>query len=426
MACMDVLVVGSGGREHALVKACLKSSLVNRVLAAPGNGGMAAEVTCLPLKVDQVGDIVELAKAQEVDFVIIGPEVPLALGAADALQQAGILVYGPGKDGARLEASKVFTKAFLQRHKIPTAAGQSFTDAVEAVAYLKTQPMPIVIKASGLAAGKGVIIAPTLDSATEAVTDMLEGGKFGDSGREVLIEAFMDGEEASIMLMVSGTDYVMLPASQDHKRAFDGDQGPNTGGMGAYAPAPVVTESVRKQLIQTIIEPTLHGLKAEGIDYRGTLYIGIMVVEGVPKVVEFNVRFGDPECQILLPLLAEDSVQLMLDCARGQLRPAAVRLKGQSAMVVVMAAGGYPGPYEKGAPIQLPANLPGTEVLHAGTRQLEDGTIVTDGGRVLGVVAVGETLEQASKQAYAACAAIHCKGSFYRKDIGARALSAKA
>lgn len=421
---MKVLVIGSGGREHAIVKACLASPLVKEVIAAPGNGGMAAEVTCHPLKVEDIKATVELAKREKVDFVIVGPEVPLALGVVDALEEVGILAYGPLKAGARLEASKTFTKEFLVRHNIPTAKGQRFNSLPEALEYLRNTSYPTVIKASGLAAGKGVVIAPNFDEAETVARDMLIGNRFGESGHEILIEEFMDGEEASIMLMVSGTQYVMLPASQDHKRVGEGDTGPNTGGMGAYAPAAVVTESVREKVIHEIVEPTLQGLKKEGIDYRGTLYVGIMVVNGQPKVVEFNCRFGDPECQILLPLLEDDPVKLMLDCAKGTLKPAEVRVKNSYAAIIVMAAHGYPEAYRKGDPIQFPATLPPeVSIVHAGTARDEQGVIRTSGGRVLGVVATGKSLREATQRAYSVCDQIHWEGAFFRRDIGHRQLA---
>ncbi|MEM8549967.1 MAG: phosphoribosylamine--glycine ligase, partial [Verrucomicrobiota bacterium] len=338
--------------------------------------------------------------------------------------EAGIPAYGPNAAAARLEASKNFTKDFLLRHQIPTAAGQRFSSVESALDYLKSQPMPIVIKADGLAAGKGVIIAQNLDEAEATVRDMLEESVFGESGHEILIEAFMDGEEASITLMVSGREYVMLPPSQDHKRIGEGDTGPNTGGMGAYAPAAVVTPEVHAKVVQEIIEPTLAGLEAEGILYRGTLYIGIMIVDGQPQVVEFNVRFGDPETQVLLPLIEDDPVALMLDCARGELKPAEVTLKDAYAMVIVAAADGYPGSYSKGDRISFPATLENdTAIIHAGTKQVEDGGIVTSGGRVLGITALGSTLKEAADRAYDVCTQVSFNGMNYRRDIGHRQLA---
>ncbi len=423
---MKVLVIGSGGREHALVKACLASPLVGSVVCAPGNGGIAAEVPCRPLNVSDVPAIVALAKAEAADFVIVGPEDPLSLGAVDALEQVGIPAYGPNKSAARLEASKVFTKDFLVKYRIPTARGAKFTAVAPALEYLASQPYPIVIKASGLAAGKGVIIAQNRQEAETAVRDMLEKKVFGASGCEILIEEFMEGEEASIMLMVCGDRFVMLPASQDHKRVGENDTGPNTGGMGAYAPAAVVTPAISAQVITEIVRPTLAGLIHEGIDYRGTLYIGIMITREGPKVVEFNVRFGDPECQVLLPLLDTDPVELMLACANGTLEPAQVKIKDAFAIIIVLAAQGYPGSYPKGDPISFPKTPPaGTAIVHAGTTLKPDGTVVTNGGRVLGVTAFGPTLAEAAKTAYGVVEQVKFSTRYFRRDIGARELNRK-
>lgn len=422
---MKVLVIGSGGREHALLQACLKSPIVSEVIAAPGNGGMAAEARCLPLDTDKVGDIVALAEGEAVDFAIVGPEAPLALGAADALRELGIPVYGPGRAGAELEASKAFSKAFMERHSIPTASARTFNDFTQALEYLRHHPYPLVIKASGLAAGKGVLISNSFEHAESVVYDMLIGNRFGKSGHEVLIEDFLTGEEASIMLMVSGRQFVQLPPSQDHKRIGEGDSGLNTGGMGAYAPAPVVTPEVAEKVRTKIIEPTLNGLASEGIDYRGTLYVGIMVSDGEPYVIEYNVRFGDPECQILLPLLEDDPVQLMFDCAKGSLKPAQVKVKEAHAMIVVLSAEGYPGAYRKGDIITQPKELPDYgSIVHAGTQLNDGGELVTAGGRVLGVVATGATLREAADRAYELAAEIHWQGAYYRRDIGWRVLGA--
>ena len=421
---LKVLVIGSGGREHALVKACLASSIVARALVAPGNGGMAAEVNCLPLDVKDTSAIVALAKKQDVDLVIIGPEEPLAQGVVDALEAEGILAYGPNRKAARLEASKAFTKAFLQRYRIPTAAFQTFVDTESALAYVHKQSTPLVVKASGLAAGKGVIIAQTHDEAAEAVKAMLEKNCFGESGREVVIEEYLEGEEASIHLIVCGKDYLILPSSQDHKRIGENDTGPNTGGMGAYAPASVVTTALLQETIKTIIEPTLSGLITEGIDFRGTLYIGLMLTSEGPKVLEFNVRFGDPETQVLLPLLETDPISLMYGCACGKLTEQEIAFKKGSAVVVVLAAEGYPGNYEKGHTIALPPTLPeGVDIIHAGTALQPDGTPIVNGGRVLGVCAQAEQLTEALDRAHQTCESIHWPGRYYRKDIAAREMA---
>ncbi|MBQ6704607.1 MAG: phosphoribosylamine--glycine ligase [Opitutales bacterium] len=420
---LRVLIIGSGGREHALLRACKASPLVAAVSVAPGNGGMEQEAVCYPLNVSDTAAIVALAKKLDANFVIIGPEVPLSVGVVDELEAAGIPAYGPVKAGAKLEASKNFTKEFLVRHNIPTAQGKRFTSSEEAVEYLTSQKFPIVIKADGLASGKGVIIAEDFDQACTAVYDMLDSGCFGKSGSEILIEEFMEGEEASIMLMVCEDRYVMLPASQDHKRVGEGDTGLNTGGMGAYAPAPVVTPEIERRVVSEIVEPTLKGLAEDGIRYRGTLYVGIMITAEGPKVVEFNVRFGDPECQVLLPLLKTDPVAVMFACATGTLDPKAVEFHDGSNIIVVLAAEGYPGTPRKGDVISLPSRIPaGTGIIHSGTVREDNGTITTAGGRVLGVTARGTNLAEAAKSAYALISQIHFEGMHYRRDIGARQL----
>ncbi len=420
---LDVLILGSGGREHSLLKACLRSPRVAHVRVAPGNGGMALEAECLEVDVNNSAAVLELVRRTGTNFVIVGPEVPLAAGVVDVLEDAGIPAYGPRAAGARLEASKAFTKDFLFRHKIPTAASATFAALEPALAYVRQQPLPIVIKASGLAAGKGVVIALTHAEAEAALRAMMEAKIFGASGDEVVIEEFMQGEEASIMLMVCGEDYLMLPPSQDHKRVGEGDTGLNTGGMGAYAPTTVVTAEGERRLREEIIEPTLRGLKADGIDYRGTLYVGIMVTSIGPRVVEFNVRFGDPECQVLMPSLETDPVQIMEDIALGRFKASAVKLRPGATIIVVLAAGGYPGEIRKGDVISLPTQLPeGVDIVHGGTKRLPSGQVVTSGGRVLGVVAHGKTLAEAAQRAYSVVPQIHFEGCHYRRDIGYRQL----
>ena len=420
---LNVLILGSGGREHALLKACLRSPRVAAVRVAPGNGGMALEAECLPCDLTKPAEVLALARRVGADLVLVGPEVPLAAGVVDVLEDAGILAYGPRAAGARLEASKVFTKDFLVRHRIPTAAAATFTAVAPALDYLRARPFPAVLKASGLAAGKGVVIAQDLAEAEIALREMLEARVFGASGDEVLIEEFMQGEEASIMLMVCREQYVMLPPSQDHKRVGEGDTGPNTGGMGAYAPTGVVTPEVEARVRREIIEPTLRGLVADGIDYRGTLYVGIMVTAQGPRVVEFNVRFGDPECQVLMPSLETDPVEIMESIARGTFRSADVRLRPGATIIVVLAAHGYPATVRVGDAIELPAALPpGVDILHGGTKRLADGSLVTSGGRVLGIVAHGATLAEAARKAYAVAPTVRFAGCHYRRDIGARQL----
>jgi phosphoribosylamine--glycine ligase len=422
----SVLLVGSGGREHALVKALLASPARPRVITAPGNAGIALDVPCFPVAADNVPALVALARREKVEFVVVGPEVPLALGLVDELSAAGIPAYGPKKDGARLEASKIFTKQILLKHKIPTAPAAFFGEAAPALAYLRTRKIPIVIKADGLAAGKGVIVAQTLAEAEAAVRDMLEGGKFGASGRQILIEDCLFGEETSLLVVVSGRDYVILPAAQDHKRIGDGDTGPNTGGMGAYSPAEVVTPNLLARIEREIVQPSVKAIAAEGIDFRGTLFIGLMLTPDGPSVIEYNARFGDPETQVVLPRLATDVLELLWAAARGELGKIKLAVNPGHALCVVLAARGYPDSYPKGEVITLPAASslpPDTFVFHAGTAQDASGSIVTAGGRVLGVTALAPTLHEAAERAYAVCNQIQFASKYFRRDIGARQLN---
>ena len=420
---LDVLVIGSGGREHAIVKAVKKSPLCGRLVCAPANGGIELDCDAAAIKADDIPGIVEFARNGKFDLVICGPEIPLSMGLADALRAEGIAVYGPNKDGATLEASKAFSKDFLKKYSIPTAIGENFTDFNLAKKFIEEAPFDVVIKASGLAAGKGVVIPSSKSEAVEAAREMLEGGVFGESGREIVVEEKMEGEEASIMLMVCGTDYIMLPPSQDHKRVGEGDTGLNTGGMGAYAPAAVATEEVLEKVRKDIVSPTLEGLKKEGIDYRGTLYVGIMITAQGPKVVEFNVRFGDPECQVLLPLLKTDALELMNAIANGSLDSSKVEIKEEFAVVVVVCAKGYPDSYKKGDIISLPkTETDGAYVIHSGTKRGAGGEILTNGGRVLGMTATGKTLREALDKAYKLCGETSFDGAFYRRDIAHRQL----
>lgn len=423
---LTILILGSGGREHAMAKACANSPLSSKVITAPGNGGMMTEFECHPANLEDPNDLVSLAQRVEADLVIIGPEVPLSLGAADALRQAGILCYGPGKKAAELEASKSFSKAFFSRHGIPTAAYASFSDLEKARAYLQDQSFPVVIKASGLAAGKGVIIAQNRPEAESTVEAMLSGTAFGESGKEVVIEEFLQGEEVSIHLIVSGDSWILLPASQDHKRVGEGDTGLNTGGMGAYAPADLFTEALKSEVIETIIEPSIQGLQKEAMNYRGTLYIGIMVTADGPKVLEYNVRFGDPETQVLLPLVADDLVGLFLTAARGESLPEKVLFHPAYAMVVVLAARGYPDSYPKGEVISLPKQLiRSAGLIHAGTRVDADNQLVSNGGRVLGAIGTGPSLKIAAAKAYEVANQVSYPSKYLRQDIGWRQLERK-
>jgi phosphoribosylamine---glycine ligase len=419
----SILVVGSGGREHALVRALAASRARPRVICAPGNAGIAQDAACFQVKVDDITGLVGLARSEGVGLVVVGPEVPLVLGLADRLIEAGIPVYGPKAAGARLEASKTFAKEILIKYGIPTAAAGLFDKVDPAISYLRSRTIPIVVKADGLAAGKGVVVAQTLGEAESAVREMLEAGKFGDGGRQLLIEDCLEGEETSILVVVSGRDYVILPTSQDHKRVGDGDQGPNTGGMGAYSPAEVVTDAMLAAIDSTIVRPSVNAIADEGIDFCGTLFIGIMLTAAGPKVLEFNTRFGDPETQAVLPRLGSDLLELLWSAAKRSLAGFKLAVRPEHAICVVISAVGYPGPYRSGEPIEIPGTLPaGVTVLHAGTARDGEGRLVTAGGRVLGVTATALTLREAATRAYEACDSIRCNSKYYRRDIGARQL----
>ncbi len=420
----NVLIVGSGGREHTLVKAVLASPAKPRVIAAPGNAGIASEVPVFSVAADNIPGLLALVQREQIDFVIVGPEVPLSLGLVDELIKLGVPAYGPKADGARLEASKVFTKEILLKYNIPTAAAGFFHEVAPALAYLRTRPIPIVIKADGLAAGKGVIVAQTLSEAEEAVRDMLEGNKFGSSGSRILIEDCLYGEETSILVVTSGRDYVILPTSQDHKRIGDGDTGPNTGGMGTYSPAEVVTPELLARIEREIVKPSVDAIAAEGIDFRGTLFIGIMLTPDGPSVLEYNTRFGDPETQVVIPRLDTDVLALLWAAAKGTLAGVRFTIKPEHAICVVIAAKGYPDAYAKGDVIRFPSPLPdNVQIIHAGTARNAAGEVVTAGGRVLGVTAVAPTLRAAADAAYAVCDQIECTSKVYRRDIGAKQLN---
>ncbi len=424
-----MLVVGAGGREHALVRSLLASPAHPRVLCAPGNAGIAADATCFPVAADDIDGLVALAQRERVEFVVVGPEVPLCLGLADRLIATGIPVYGPKADGARLEASKILTKQILLKYGIPTAPAAFFDKQEDAIAYIRARPAPIVVKADGLAAGKGVIVAGNHAEAEVAVRTLLAipaQSKIENPKSKILIEDCLTGEETSILVVVSGRDYVILPTSQDHKRIGEGDTGPNTGGMGTYSPAEVVTPDLLTRIEREIVKPSVEAIASEGIDFRGTLFIGIMLTADGPSVLEYNTRFGDPETQVVLPRLETDLLSLLWSAAHGRLAGFSLAIKPDHAICVVISAPGYPDAYPKGDVIIFPADLPPqTTVIHAGTARNSTGQIVTHGGRVLGVTALAPTLREAADRAYAACDRIEFAGKHYRRDIGARQLNRK-
>lgn len=423
---MNILIIGNGGREHALAWKAAQSPLAANVYVAPGNAGTAQEpnLTNVDISATDIDGLVAFARANNIGLTIVGPEAPLVMGVVDAFTAAGLTIFGPTKGAAQLEGSKAFTKDFLARHHIPTADYQNFTEIKPALAYLDKTGAPVVIKADGLAAGKGVIVAMTLKEAQDAVHDMLAGNAFGDAGHRIVIEEFLTGEEASFIVMVDGKNVVPMATSQDHKRVGDNDTGPNTGGMGAYSPAPVVTDAVHQRVMEKVIYPTVEGMAAEGHTYQGFLYAGLMIDEhGEPKVIEFNCRFGDPETQPIMMRLQSDLVELCLAGAQGKLAGKTSQWDPRPALGVVMAAGGYPGDYRKGDVISgLDVQEADCKVFQAGTA-LKEGAVVTDGGRVLCVTALGEDIAQAQKQAYTALKHIHWDDAFCRSDIGYRAVA---
>lgn len=420
---MNILILGGGGREHALAWAIKQNPKCDRLIVAPGNAGIAGIAECAALNPEDGAQVVVFCEENAVDFVVIGPEAPLAAGVADALRAAGILCFGPSQAAARLEASKRFTKEICDAAGAPTAAWARFTEVGPARDYIRRLGAPIVIKADGLAAGKGVIVAMTLDEALAGVDDIL-GGAFGAAGAEVVIEEFMQGEEASFFVLVDGETCLPIGTAQDHKRVGDGDTGPNTGGMGAYSPAPVLTDAIAEQAMDQIVRPCMAEMARRGTPYQGVLYAGLMIADGRARLVEYNARFGDPECQVLMMRLGAQVLDLLLACAEGRLAEARVNWADDHALTVVMAANGYPGSYEKGSEIKGLEALPEDSfrmVFHAGT-QAEGGRILAAGGRVLGVTARGATLAEAHARAYAMVDGIDWPGGFCRRDIGWRAL----
>ncbi|THD75658.1 phosphoribosylamine--glycine ligase [Thalassobius vesicularis] len=420
---MNILILGSGGREHALAWAVMQNPKCDKLIVAPGNAGIAAIATCADLDILNGAAVIAFAEEHAIDFIIVGPEAPLAAGVADDLRNAGFSVFGPSKEAARLEASKSFTKEICDAANAPTAGYGHFTDAEAAKAHIRANGAPIVVKADGLAAGKGVIVAMDEQTALDAIDDMF-GGEFGAAGAEVVIEEFMEGEEASYFILVDGETCLPIGTAQDHKRVGEGDTGLNTGGMGAYSPAPVLSDEIAQLAMDQIIRPTMKAMADRGSPYQGVLYAGLMIKDGQPRLVEYNVRFGDPECQVLMMRLGAQALDLMQACAEGRLAEATVNWADDHALTVVMAANGYPGAYKKGTVINGLNSLPETAhemCFHAGTAA-RDGQIVATGGRVLNVTARGATLREAADRAYAMVDQIDWPEGFCRRDIGWRAL----
>ncbi len=422
---MNVLIIGSGGREHALAWKTAQSEKVTKVFVAPGNAGTALEnkVENVAVGSEDIDGLITFAKENNVELTIVGPEAPLVIGVVDAFTEANLKCFGPTQGAAQLEGSKAFTKDFLARHKIPTAAYQNFTEIAPAKAYVREMGTPIVIKADGLAAGKGVIIAESFQQADEAIDDMLAGNKFGDAGHRVVVEEFLQGEEASFIVMVDGKNILPLATSQDHKARDNGDLGPNTGGMGAYSPAPVVTPEMHDRIMQQVITPTVEGMESEGHPYTGFLYAGVMIdQDGIPKVLEFNCRFGDPETQPIMSRLQSDLSELCIAAIDGKLDTVEANWDSRAALGVVLAAGGYPESYPKGDVISGIENVSEGKVFHAGT-EIKEGNVVTNGGRVICVVALGDSVTEAQKKAYQAVEKISWDKVYYRTDIGHRAIT---
>lgn len=424
---MNILIIGAGGREHALGWKVAQNPNVKTVFVAPGNAGTALEpkLENVNIAVEDIAGLVAFAQEKRIELTIVGPETPLVLGVVDAFRKADLPIFGPTQAAAQLEGSKAFTKDFLARHQIPTAAYANFTEIEPALAYVRQQGAPIVVKADGLAAGKGVIVAMTLQEAEDAIQDMLAGNTFGDAGSRVVIEEFLDGEEASFIVMVDGVNVLPMATSQDHKRVGDKDTGPNTGGMGAYSPAPVVTPEIHERVMQEVIYPTVRGMAAEGNPYTGFLYAGLMIdAQGTPKVIEYNCRFGDPETQPIMMRMQSDLVELCFAALEGKLDQVESKWDPRASIGIVLAAGGYPADYAKGDVISgLPTQeVAGEKIFHAGTSN-QAGEVVTNGGRVLCATALGNTVSQAQQRAYQLAKQVNWDGMFYRSDIGYRAIA---
>ena len=419
---MKLLVVGGGGREHTIIKKLKENPAVETIYALPGNGGIAADAVCVPeIGAKDIPAIVEFAKEKQIDFAVVTPDDPLVLGCVDALEAAGVTCFGPNKAAAIIEGSKVFSKNLMKKYGIPTAAYEVFDDLEKALEYLETAPIPTVLKADGLALGKGVIIATTREEARTAIRSMMEDKIFGESGSKVVIEEFLEGPEVSVLAFTDGKCVVPMVSSMDHKRALDGDKGLNTGGMGTIAPNPFYTEEVAKECIERIFLPTVAAMNTEGRSFKGCLYFGLMITKDGPKVIEYNCRFGDPEAQVVLPLLESDLLEIMEATAKGTLGDLEVKFSEKAACCVVVASNGYPGKYETGFAITVEEGMT-ADVIYAGAKE-KDGVIVTGGGRVLCVVATGENLPEAVEKAYGNVPKVHFENAYYRKDIGQKALS---
>lgn len=421
---MQVLVIGGGGREHTLVWKLAQSKSVTKIYAAPGNPGMKGLAECVDLDIADLDGLADWAEKHAIDLTVVGPEAPLVAGIVDVFKARGLTIFGPSAKAAEIEGSKIFSKELMEKYGVPTAFFKVCDNLADARAFVEEKGTPIVIKADGLAAGKGVVVAMTKDEALDALDDMMGHHKFGSAGNRVVIEEFMEGEEASLLAFTDGKTIVPMLAAQDHKRVNDGDQGPNTGGMGAYCPAPVMTAALKEKTVKEVLRPIVDALAKEGRPYSGCLYAGLMIKGDSVKVVEFNARFGDPETQVVLPLLQSDLAEIMAACAKGTLQPEMVEWSDKAAVCVVMASGGYPGSYKKGLPItglKAAGAMEDVVVFHAGTRE-EDGKILTNGGRVLGVTAVADDIPSAQQKAYDAVDKIHFEGAHFRQDIAWRAL----
>lgn len=419
---MKVLVIGNGGREHALVWKLAQSPRVSKIFCSPGNAGIFEQAQCVDIKPTDLGKLAAFAETERIDLTVVGPEAPLCAGIVDLFQSRGLRIFGPNKAAARMEGSKVFCKEILMKHKIPTAEAGIFSDANAARNYIRKKGAPIVVKADGLAAGKGVVVAKTVEEAEQAVADIMEKKIFGDAGQRVVVEECLEGEEASVMALVDGQSFKILEPSQDHKRVFDGDRGPNTGGMGAYSPTSVVGADSR-DAVREIFSRTLEGLRAEGIEFKGVLYAGLMMTADGAKVLEFNARFGDPETQVVVPRMDFDLFEAMNAVVDGRLASFETKWKREAAACVVLASGGYPGEFAKGKIItglQDAAQLPNVIVFHAGTKRVDGGAVATDGGRVLGVTALSGDIKDALRRAYHAIGKISFEGMQFRRDIGWR------